>query len=551
MKDLFSSLFLSKGVNYFTGDLPLQEVLEHFKFRKEPDLEKLGFYVSDELIETLDFIDHHSKPVLHNWGIMGDRIDFVRLSPDHVRALGKLQKLGVINRLDTDEKSLMYHFISGYVISDSGIFCTMTLTAQTAYALQKYADNGLKKEFLGKFFDREDPWYGATFYSEIQGGSDIGANLTTARKDGSMYRLTGSDKYFASDAGIADAALVTARLGDSPKGAKGISLYLVPAYRKDGSPNYSIRRLKDKMGTIAVPTGEVEFNDSEGYLIGKPEEGIYLAMEILVISRIDDAIAAVGIARKALWEAHLYANRREAFGKRLIDHPLMLRDFMEKETELEASLVLALLAAELFDSVRSVLPPYDGNYQLARMVGNMAKSIAADTSAGITRYAMEMMGGIGFFEEFPMAKFHRDSIVTSIWEGTSNIQALETMEVILKKNGLSLLQEFLAKRISSIKDGKKAALLSAKLTGALEETSTLLKEGTPEFYSKEILELLGRLTAAVEMELAGQDWTGGEGVMARAAKLYYAIHLGKQKLTDSMVKENTGIIKWMDNTGRQ
>lgn len=546
MKNLFSSLFLSKGVNYFHDDIPLSEIIAYFDFKPDEDLVSLGSYVSEELIETLDFIDHHAKPVLHNWGIMGDRIDYVRLSPDHVRALNKLQELGVISKLNTKEKSLMYHFMSGYIISDSGIFCTLTLTAQTAYALQKYADRNLQEEFLGKYFDREEPWYGATFYSETQGGSDLGANNTAAVKEGDNYFLTGIDKYFASDAGIADGALVTARFQDSPKGAKGISLFFVPAYRNDGTPNYSIRRLKDKLGTVAVPTGEVEFARSDAYLIGRAEDGIYMAMEVLVISRIDDAIAAVGIARKALWEAYLYSNKRTSFGKRLIEHPLMLRDFIEREVELEAAVVLSVLSAELFDSVRSSRPPYDDSYQIARMVGNMAKSIAADTSAAITRYAMEMMGGIGFFEEYPMAKFHRDSIVTSIWEGTSNIQALEVLEVILKKNGLTLFEEFLSLKIGSISDPTKAGEFAEELEARIAEVKDLISAGNPEFYSKDILERLGTLTASIQMELIGQK-PGKDNIISTSSKLYYNFHVKTSKLTHEEAVDNIGIIKWMDH----
>ena len=510
----------------------------------------LGENVSLELIEDLDFIDHHAKPVLHMWGILGDRIDFVRLSPEHVRALEKLQNFGVISRMRDQPRSLMYHFVSGYVVSDSGIFCTMTLTAQTAYAIDKYGSDAIKEEFLQKYYDVENPWYGATFYSETQGGSDLGANLTIARKRGDRYILTGSDKYFASDAGIADAALVTAKFEGSSPGAKGISLFLVPAYRKDGSQNYSIRRLKDKLGTIAVPTGEVEFNESDALLLGRREDGIYMAMEVLVISRIDDAIAAVGIARKALWEAFLYSNKRTAFGKNLIDHPLMLRDFIEKEVELEASLAISLLAAKTFDLVSGVKPPYNEDYQLGRLIGNMAKSIAADSSAEITRYAMEMIGGIGFFEEFPVAKFHRDSIVTSIWEGTSNIQALEVLEVILKKDGIRLIEDFFNHGVGSIRDRKFAEDLALEIRSGLEEVKLLLRKGNPEFYAKEILQRLGKLTSALEMQLIGESNSRLSGIYSRSARIYLDLFVRRKKLDHETAKDSMHILSWMKTAER-
>ena len=192
MKNNFSSLFLSRGLNYISGDKPMLEILSHYGFKPDQDLIELGRYVSEEMIEVLDEIDHYSKPVLHTWGILGDRIDYVRLSPDHERALKKLQDLGVIRKMNDKKISLMNHFVSGYAISDSGVFCTMTLTAQTAYILQKYGDKALKEKYLGKFFDINNPWYGATFYSEIQGGSDIGANTTIAEQDGDRFFLTGA-----------------------------------------------------------------------------------------------------------------------------------------------------------------------------------------------------------------------------------------------------------------------------------------------------------------------------------------------------------------------
>lgn len=545
MRNLFSKLFLSKGVNYVADDLPLLEALDHYGFRTDPDLESLGSYVSEELVETLDFIDHHAKPVLQNWGISGDRIDYVRISPDHARALQRLQGYGVISRMQKDRGSLMYHFVSGYVISDSGIFCTLTLTAQTAYALGKYGDEALKREFLGRFYDPAEPWFGATFYSELQGGSDIGANNTTAAPAGNMYMLNGNDKYFASDAGIADAAVVTGRLSGSPPGAKGISFFFVPAYRKDGTLNYNIRRLKDKLGTTAVPTGEVEFKDSEAYLLGDHDKGIYMAMEVLVISRIDDAIAAVGIARKALWEAYLYSNVRTSFGKRLIEHPLMYRDFIEKEVELEAALALSLLSAREFDAVRQVEPPYNDQYQLARLIGNMAKSLAAETSASITRYAMEMVGGIGFFEEFPMAKFHRDSIVTSIWEGTTNIQALEILEVVSRKKGLDLLRDFLNREIGTLRETGARKRMAGEVEKAISWAVTTLAAGNPEFHAKEIMMRLAEVTSLVQMALIAETPSRLSGIYRSSSGIYYDLHFGEGKLDYGKASESRHLLEWM------
>ncbi len=546
MKNLFSELFLSKGVNYYEDDLPLKAILSFFSFEGGNDLGKLGLYVSEELMELLDFVDHSGRPVLHTWGTLGDRIDYVRLAPEHSRSLKKLQEMGIISSMFTGNRSLMHHFISGYVVSDSGIFCTMTLTAQTAYAIDKYADGQVRKKYLDHFIDPGNPWFGATFYTEVQGGSDLGANNTLAHGRNGEYYLTGPDKYFGSNAGIADAAIVTARLENSPAGAKGISVFLVPYFLEDGSRNYTIRRIKDKLGTTAVPTGEVEFENTRGYMLGPEGQGIYIAMEILTISRIDDAIAAVGIARKSLWEAYRFSCKRRAFGKRILDHPLMQRDFAELEADLQASLVISMLSAFTFDRAKGSKPPYDGNYQYARMLSSIAKNMASDTSAEITRYAMEMEGGIGFLEEFPLAKLHRDSIVTSIWEGTSNIQALEFLEVVSRKDGAGLLIADIEKNIAGITDRKSAEILSRELLSLKEMFGRMLNSGNPQFYSKDLVARSGRLLAASYMVVIGESGKNKSGVMLKSAMAYISRHFSADGIGPDEVKDSLASMKWME-----
>ncbi len=548
MRDKFSDLFLSRGVNYYSGDIPFQVVLEYFGFKGDRELRNMGRYVSEEFIESLDFIDHYGKPVLQTWSTMGERIDYVRISPEHRRVLKRLQDFGIIRKIVEEEETLLYHFITGYVISDSGIFCTFTLTAQTAYGISKYASPDIKAKFLRRFSDPDDPWYGATFYSEVQGGSDLGSNRTTAVKKDEVYLLNGSDKYFASNAGIADSAIVTARMEGSPGGAKGISVFLVPAYRKDGTPNYTIRRLKNKLGTVAVPTGEVEFDNTEAYILGNGENGIQIAMEILTISRIDDAVAAVGIARKAFWEANLYAHRRTAFGKRLVEHPLMLKDLVEMESDLQAAVVISMFAARMFEEASDMKPPYGDKYHLARILSSIAKNMASSISAETTRYSMEIMGGIGFFEEFPMAKFHRDAIVTSIWEGTSNIQALEMLEAVVKKKAGVLLQRELESSVGRIKDRRVAGMLKDDIVMVFGEMQKHLEAGDAEFYSKEILARLGNITASVYMFLIGQENFSGCAMLTRAASVFHGRHFHPEQVSKDLILDSGSIVEWMTHT---
>ncbi len=545
MKNLFSELFLSKGVNYYRDDMPLQAALNFFGLPTNPDLDSVGKYVSEELIELLDFIDHEGKPMIHTWGVRGNRIDYVRLSPDHSRALYHLQDLGVIRSIFEGSGSLMQHFVSGYLISDPGIFCTITLTAQTAYGIDKYASEEVRKKYLKPFLERDKPWFGATFYTEVQGGSDLGANTTSAVKADEKYFLNGEDKYFASDAGVADAAIVTARIKDGGAGAKGLSVFLVPAYRVNGSQNYRIRRLKNKLGTVAVPTGEVEFIDSEAYLLGQEKQGIYIAMEILMISRIDDAIAAVGIARKSLWESLKYTHERNAFGKRLVDHPLMRRDLVEMESEVEGAMVLSLLSAIKFDKAKDQQPPYDRSYQYARLLGNIAKNVASEVSAEVTRYSMEIEGGIGFLEEFPLSKFHRDSIVTSIWEGTSNIQALEFLEVLERKDGKSLLLSGINEVLRDMKDKDVFAALSEQKGKLENDIDEMLRSGNPQYYAKELASKTGRFIAGLYLYRISEKVNLHSSSIRKSADFYFKRHFGQERISAKDVEGSMEILEWM------
>ncbi len=155
-------------------------------------------------------------------------------------------------------------------------------------------------------------WQGATWMTEIRGGSDLGAGVeTVAAQREESWRLTG-DKYFASNAG-AELAVVAARPQGAPNGVRGLALFLLPPYRANGELNYTIRPLKDKIATRSVPTGEVELRDSEAYLLGQAEDGIYLILEVLNVSRIANSMGSVALAQRAIADALGYAETRDCF----------------------------------------------------------------------------------------------------------------------------------------------------------------------------------------------------------------------------------------------
>lgn len=542
---MFRDLWLTYGKNYYVNDKPLQFFLDALKFQGDEDLSSLGAYVSTKMMEEAYYVDHYAKPVLKRWSVRGEEINYVQVSPSHLQTLYDLFKFGMVSKTVMGERDLLYHFVSGYLISDAGFFCTITLTEQTAYGLAKYGDDETKALYLPNFLRAEKPWMGATFYTEVQAGSDLGGLETVAERiDERRWRLRGV-KYFTSNVGLADAAIVTAKPAPPRPGAKGVAAFFAPAYRAGGRPNWRILRLKDKLGTITVPTGEVELVDTEAYLLGATEAGIYIALEILTIARIDNSTAGLGLARKTLWEAYLYGNERKTFGRRLVEHPLYLRDLVEMEAKLQAVLFLTLAAAKSFSDVApGERPPYSQAYHYARLLTHIVKNMAAWVSIDVTRYSMELMGGIGFLEEYPMAKLHRDALVTAIWEGTSNIQALDMTEVFYRKGAGKTLFEELASRISRIRDDEVRRKLVAALEEAREEAAAALRDGV-ELHAKRLLTQIGTLAAAVLYrewaESTQEEWADA------MSKIYVNVELLKRDVESALVKKASYGLLWMSD----
>src|SRR5260370_4482082 len=175
--------------------------------------------------------------------------------------------------------------------------------------------------------------------TEVEGGHVLGAGVkTVARPAAEGWLLTG-DKYFASNVG-AELAVVAARPEGAQTGVRGLALFLVPRHRRNGKLNYFIRRLKDKIATRSVPTGEVELRDSEGYLLASADSGIYLILEVLNLSRVANSVVSVALAQRAMADALTYADCRTAFGKRIVDHPLLRHQFANPPNSLLSPLPL-------------------------------------------------------------------------------------------------------------------------------------------------------------------------------------------------------------------
>ncbi|TFU17715.1 acyl-CoA dehydrogenase family protein [Thermus tengchongensis] len=477
------SRFYSQGENHYVLDPDLKAILGTFApGLPQEELSAFGRLVGEEVLEVAHHVDQDAPPRLQMHDLDGNRIDRALLSPAQATLLEKLRPM---IRPAYEGRGWPLHYALGYLLADGGLYCILTITGQVAYALHKYAPEheAVKRELLyGQAF-------GATWMTEIQGGSDLGANRTLAQKEGGAWRLYGGDKYFASGAGLADYAIVTARPEGAPEGPKGLALFLLPR-EAEGRLNFTVRRFKEKLATRAVPSGEVELEGSLAHLIGKAEEGIYYTLENLTVSRLANAVAAMGIAKKAHLEALFRVRRRTAFGKRLLDHDLVQHDLLTMRLRQVGGTALAFLAIQAFDRAWEERPPYSEAYHLARLLSHLAKGRTAEHASAITQLAMELFGGLGFLEEYGVARWHREALITPIWEGPANIQALDMAEAIAKKRAHEPFLELLKASPEALVHAEKAL-------------RRLAEEGP--WYAKEALRNLADAATVHALEQVGEE----------------------------------------------
>jgi alkylation response protein AidB-like acyl-CoA dehydrogenase len=307
--------------------------------------------------------------------------------------------------------------------SEFGLLCPVNMTDSLTRTIRRFADQALLARYLpGLLADDPDrQLQGAMFMTERFAGSDVGATVTRAAPFGDHWRLHG-DKWFCSnaDAGV---ALVLARPEGAPEGTAGLGLFLMPRVLPSGEMNrYRIVRLKDKLGTRAMASGEIALEGAEAALIGELNQGFKQMTEMVNQSRLSNGVRSAGMMRRAVHEALTVALGRHAFGKRLIELPLVRRQLIKMILPAEEALSVALFTADCLDRADAG----EAEAQtLRRILTPLVKLRACRDARKVTGDAMEMRGGNGYIEEWIEPRLLRESHLGSIWEGTSNIIALE------------------------------------------------------------------------------------------------------------------------------
>ncbi|TAN07899.1 MAG: acyl-CoA dehydrogenase [Rhodanobacteraceae bacterium] len=402
----------------------------------EADFEALAEYAQHAY--TRQTATTPGEPTLTQWDVWGQRIDRIELTETWregpalaakhgLVADGHDRTLGEFARVQQFAKVYLYHAASAFYS------CPLAMSDGVATALRDATNTALRDRVRGHLLSRDPAtfWISGQWMTENAGGSDVAHSETTARKaaDGS-WRLHGR-KWFTS-AINAEFALALARPEGNPEGADGLALFGVETRNADGSWNgITIDRLKDKLGTRELPTAEIHLHDTRAELIGDAAHGVRAITPVLQVTRLWNAFGSLSTMQRCLMLVRDYARRRKAFGKTLIEQPLFADSLAGWEAGFEAAFHLAMEVALLLGRVESGKGDA-GDAALQRLLTPLAKLWICRLGVRIASETIEALGGIGYLEDSGIPLLLRDAQVFPIWEGASNVQALDFLRALDK-----------------------------------------------------------------------------------------------------------------------
>jgi len=449
----------SHGINVFDADPRFRDLLALYVdapllAHLEPHLRRMGALAGGELEAAARAADAH-PPVLHHRTRGGEDRQWIEKHPAYRRLeqvafaefglAAMSHRGGVLGWADRFPPVVKYALSYLFVQAEFGVCCPLSMTDSLTRTLAKFGDPALVSHFLAALTadDLDRIAQGAMFMTEQQAGSDVGGTATRAVRafdippvgEAAAFRLYG-DKWFCSNAD-ATLAMVLARPDGAGPGTRGLTLFLLPRRLPDGTPNsYRIVRLKEKLGTRGMPSGEIRLEGAVAWVVGDPARGFAQMSDMINMSRLSNGMRAAGMMRRALTESLFLARHREAFGGRLIDKPLMRRQLLKLMLPTEAARSVMLFTATQLSRADA---GDDDARRRVRILTPLVKFRACRDARRVTGDAMEVRGGSGYIEEWSDARLVRDSHLGSIWEGTSNIVALDVMRAIRREGALEAL----------------------------------------------------------------------------------------------------------------
>src|ERR1700747_3431709 len=448
------------GMNFYRADPALADLLRihlpNALFQHiEPHLDRLGELAGGHLDECARLADRHG-PVLHQRDRFGRDMQWIEYHPAYREleraAFGEFGihamsiRKGVMGWPDKYPVAAKHAFTFLFNQAEFGLGCPINVTDGCAKLLANFGSEELKAKYLDGLTqtDISKLTEGGQFMTEKEGGSDVGTLTTSAVQEGDHWRLSG-EKWFCSNAD-AEVVMLLARPEGAGPGTRGVGLFLMPRKLDDGSQNrYRIVRLKDKLGTRSMASGEIKLEGAIAYAVGRLDRGFVQMAEMVNSSRLSNGVKSTALMRRAWHDAMTVANNRVVFGSRIADLPLGRRQLMKIMLATEQALSMSFLTADALDRA-------EGGSQeaaaLLRILTPTLKFRATRDARKVCGDALEMRGGVGYIEEFAPARLLRDAHLGSIWEGTGNIVALDALTRAIGRHGAdAALAAMLAERL--------------------------------------------------------------------------------------------------------
>ena len=451
---------------------------------------------------------------------IGRRVDRVDFDPSYHAAGEAVWASGVVAFSGEPgrafEQATLLYLLS--LEGEAGHACPATCTIGLARALRRRADERVADRFLPALLEADyaTAERGAQFLTEVQGGSDVGANACVAEAsgDGETYRITG-EKWFCSVAD-ADQFFVTARVPGGAAGTAGLGSFVVPR-ELDGRPNgFVLRRLKDKLGTRGLASGEIDFVGATAWPIGPLQEGFRTAVSIVLnTSRWMTAVGAAGIMRRAVLEARNFARHREAFGQPIERYAMVRTTLADMTVTADGALALVMALTDLEDRIDAGTAS-EGDVHWHRLLVNLVKYLTSRQATSVARDGIEILGGNGTIEEFSvLPRLYRDAIVYESWEGTHNVLAAQVLNDLTRLP----LVEVASERLRALVRGGVAGLDDG-LTIALEGLARCREDAAfAAWHLRDVLDRLGYVAEAIYLADAGSPVAAAH-LLARSAPGY-------------------------------
>ena len=465
----------------------------------EPELRVLGERVVTDIF-ALGEAAEASPPRHISYDAWGRHVDRIETS-DAWQALDRIAATeGIVARAyerTHGAHSRIDQFARLYLFAPSSALysCPLAMTDGAARFLEVHGDDSTRSVFAHLTSREPDEfWTSGQWMTERTGGSDVGSTSTVAhREEGSNYRLHGS-KWFTS-ATTSQIAMTLARIEGAAPGSHGLSVFLITLRDRDGMlRNIRIDRLKDKLGTRALPTAELTLEGTPAQLVGGAGDGVRKIATLFKVTRVYNAVAAVAGMRRAIALASDYARRRRAFGKLLIEHPLHVETLADLKLELRAGFLLAFRVVELLGK-EECGDTTESESQLLRLLIPVAKLYTAKQAIAVASEVLEAFGGAGYVEDTGIPRLLRDAQVLSIWEGTTNILSLDALRATDRGDVIPAWTSDVQRRLRRI-----------QTAGLLQCTERIL-----------------RAVQRVEQYVARADRAGSEFQQAGARALSYGI----------------------------